>query len=451
MSGAETTTQAPAPRRRPGRATAVWVLLVLASLLLLLSTFAIWVDRVALNTDVFVDTSSSLIEDDAIRTAVANRAVDELFANVDVQQELEAQLPPDYQRLSGPAAAGLREASYTLVARALEQPRLERLWSASLRESHETLVAVLEDEGTRVSTEEGVVTLDLERIVLEAADRIGIREQVEGQLPPDVGKIEVLRSEELDTAQNVFQLLNALAWVLPVVALVLFALAAWLAPDRRRLVRRVGVALAIVGVLGLLLVNLSGGYIVNELVADTESRTAAGNAWDILTELLRGSYRWLIVVGLLFLVAAWLAGPGPRAVAARRYLAPAVRDRVWSYVGLALVALVLLLVGPVGDFARFLAVAAFVALCAIWIEVMRRQTHEEYPDASGSVALADARTRLSVWWDEARTPTTQPRAAAPPAAGGDLASQLAGLAQLHASGELTDEEYAAAKARILSG
>jgi hypothetical protein len=82
---------------------------------------------------------------------------------------------------------------------------------------------------------------------------------------------------------------------------------------------------------------------------------------------------------------------------------------------------------------------------------MRRQTHEEYPDASGSVALADARTRLSVWWDEARTPTTQPRAAAPPAAGGDLASQLAGLAQLHASGELTDEEYAAAKARILSG
>ena len=151
MSDADATT-APAPKRRPGRALAVWILLVLASLLLLLSTFAVWVDRVALNTDAFVDTSTELIEDEAIRQAVANRAVDELFESVDVEAELEAQLPDDYQNLSGPAAAGLREASYTLVARALEQPRLQRLWAATLEESHRTLVAVLEGEGERVST-----------------------------------------------------------------------------------------------------------------------------------------------------------------------------------------------------------------------------------------------------------------------------------------------------------
>ena len=134
-----------------------------------------------------------------------------------------------------------------------------------------------------VSAEGGVVTLDLERIVLEAADRIGIRDQVEDKLPEDVGRIEILRSDELDTAQDAFQLLNTLAWVLPILAFLLFAAAAWLAPDRRRLVRRVGIALALVGVLGLLLVNLVGNYLVNELVADTESRTAASNAWDILT------------------------------------------------------------------------------------------------------------------------------------------------------------------------
>jgi Short C-terminal domain len=451
MSEAGTTAQATAPkRRRPGRALGVWILLVLASLLLLLSTFAIWVDRVALNTDVFVDTSSQLIEDEAIRTAVATRAVDELFANVNVESELQAQLPDDYKSLSGPAAAGLREAAYTLVARALAQPRLESLWSASLRESHETLVAVLEGDGERVSTEGGVVSLDLERIVLEAADRIGIRDRVEGRLPEDVGRIEILRSDELDTAQDAFQILNTLAWVLPVLALLLFAAAAWLAPDRRRLVRRVGIALAIVGLLGLLLVNLVGNYLVNELVADTESRTAASNAWDILTDLLRGSYRGLVVAAILFLVAAWLAGPGRRAVASREFLAPAVRERLWPYVGLALVGLFLLLIGPVGDFTRFLAVAVLVALGALWIEVTRSQTRSEFPDASGSVALADARTRLSAWWDGARERATQPRTSAPAASGGDLTSQLASLAELHRSGELTDDEYASAKARVLA-
>jgi Short C-terminal domain len=445
---AETATTA-APRRR-GRSIAVWILLVLASLLLLISTFAIWVDRVALNTDVFVDTSTTLIEDEEIRTAVSTRAVDELFANVDVESEIQGQLPEDYKSLSGAAAAGLREAAYTLVERAFEQQRLQGLWSASLEQSHQTLVAVLEGDGERVSTEEGVVTLDLEPIVLEVADRIGIRDQVEDNLPEDIGQIEVLRSDELDTAQNAFQLLNTLAWVLPVVALLLFALAAWLTGDRRRYVRRVGIALAIVGVLGLVAVNLVGNYIVNELVADTESRAAASNAWDILTELLRGTYRGLIVVALLFLFAAWLAGTGPRAVSSRRFLAPAIRERVWPYLGLAIVGLVLLLIGPVGDFARYVAVLALIALGAIWIEVTRLQTHAEFPDATGSAVLEDARTRLSEWWEGARERTAQPRAAAAPPAAGDITAQLAGLAELHARGELTDDEYAAAKARVLS-
>lgn len=50
-----------------------------------------WVDRVALNNDVFFDTSTELIRDDEIHTAVATRAVDELFLSVDVQAELFAE------------------------------------------------------------------------------------------------------------------------------------------------------------------------------------------------------------------------------------------------------------------------------------------------------------------------------------------------------------------------
>ena len=137
------------------RATAVWIVLVLAGLLLLLSSFAVWINRVALNTSVFTDTSSSLLDNDQIRSAVANRAVDELFANVDVQAEVEAQLPADYQGLSGAATAGLRQASYQIVDRALEQPVFQDLFRVALEESHTTLVQVLEGGGDRVSTSEG--------------------------------------------------------------------------------------------------------------------------------------------------------------------------------------------------------------------------------------------------------------------------------------------------------
>ena len=61
---------------------------------------------------------SSLLDNDQIRSAVANRVVDELFANVDVQAEVENQLPTDYKGLSGaatrrPACARRRTRSST--------------------------------------------------------------------------------------------------------------------------------------------------------------------------------------------------------------------------------------------------------------------------------------------------------------------------------------------------
>lgn len=433
-----------------------WIALVLAGLLLLLSSFAVWVDRVALNTDVFVDTSSELLDDDAIRSAVATRAVDELYAEVDVASLLEDRLPNDYQSLSGPAAAGLRQASYQIVNRALEQPAMQKLWAVSLEESHRTLVQVLEGGGDRVSTGEGVVTLDLRPIVLDTAERIGLRDEVAGRLPADAGRIEVLRSDELDTAQNVFQLLKTLAWLLPILMLGAFGLAVWLAGDRRRAVRRVGVAVLVVGVLGLVAVRLVGSYVVNELVADTDTRTAAGNAWDILTELLRASFRSFVVVGVLFLVAAWLAGPGRRAIATRRVLAPALRERAWPYVVLGVVFLILLLRGDVNDFTRLLLVLVLVALGAVWIELTRTQTLHEFPDATAPELFGDARARLSSWWDARRVeraaaPATAPAAAAEARPATDLAGRLASLADLHARGALSDEEFTSAKARVLAG
>jgi len=434
-----------------------WIALVLAGLLLLLSSFAVWVDRVALNTDVFVDTSSELLDDDAIRSAVATRAVDELYAEVDVASLLEDRLPNDYQSLSGPAAAGLRQASYQIVNRALEQPAMQKLWAVSLEESHRTLVQVLEGGGDRVSTGEGVVTLDLRPIVLDTAERIGLRDEVAGRLPADAGRIEVLRSDELDTAQNVFQLLKTLAWLLPILMLGAFALAVWLAGDRRRAaVRRVGVAVLVVGVLGLVAVRLVGSYVVNRLVADTDTRTAAGNAWEILTELLRASFRSFVVVGLLFLVAAWLAGPGRRAIATRRVLAPALRERAWPYVVLGVVFLILLLRGDVNDFTRLLLVLVLVALGAVWIELTRTQTLHEFPDATAPELFGDARARLSSWWDARRVeraaaPATAPAAAVEARPATDVAGRLASLADLHARGALSDEEFTSAKARVLAG
>ena len=432
-----------------GRSAAVWILLVIAGLLLLLSSFAVWINRVALNTTVFTSTSSSLLDNDKIRTAVANRAVDELFANVDVQAEVQAQLPNDYEGLSGAATAGLRQVSYQIVDRALEQPVFQSLFRASLEESHKTLVEVLEGGGDRVSTQGGVVTLDLREIIQEAADRIGIGSQVADRLPADAGQIVILRANELDTAQNAFELLKTLAWVLPLLTLAAFGLAVWLAGDRRRAVRGIGITLAVVGLIGLVAAKLTRNYVVDALVASRDDRQAANNAWNILTDLMRGSFRLMIIVGLLFLVAAWLAGPGRRAFTTRGWIAPALQNRVWAYLALGAIFLLLLFSSAVTDFTRLLLVAIIAALGATWIELTRRQTLHEFPDAGDSTIVSDTRARMTDWWESRRAASTASESTPAPVA--DVSARLVSLAELHTRGELTDEEYASAKARVLAG
>ena len=434
----------------------MWIVLASAGLLLLLSSFAVWINRVALNTSVFSNTSSTLLDDPEIRSAVATRSVDELFSSVDVQSEVKAQLPDNYKSLSGPATAGLRQASYQIIDRALEQPAFQRLFKGTLEETHRTLVQVLEGGGDRVSTENGEVTLNLRTIIQEAADRIGIGDQVSGKIPPDAGQIVILRAEQLNTAQNVFELLKALAWVLPLLTLAAFAVAIWLARDRRRAVRGIGITVAVVGVVGLLASRLTRNYVVDALVAQRDDRQAASNAWDILSELMRSSFRLMVAVGILFLVAAWLAGPRRRALAARGWLAPALRNRLWAYGVLVVLGLLLLLNSSVVDFTRTLTVGILVALGVAWIEITRAQALREYPDASAPELFADARERLSGWWESKQAaggkaaPAPAAAAAAASTAGGsDIASQLTSLADLHARGALTDEEYASAKSRVL--
>ena len=64
--------------------------------------------------------------------------------------------------------------------------------------------------------------------------------------------------------------------------------------------------------------------------------------------------------------------------------------------------------------------------------------------------FADARTRVTDWW-EARRAGVGAGEPAPSPTSGDIASRLASLAELHARGELTDDEFASAKNRVLAG
>ena len=127
----------------PGRAhrKLALALIFVASLLTFLAIFAVWANRQLLNTDNWTDTSSELLENDAIRKQIGLFLVDELYANVDVKGELEEVFdrvlePAGASTLAGPAASGLRSLADQRVEVLLERPRVQELWEEANRRAH---------------------------------------------------------------------------------------------------------------------------------------------------------------------------------------------------------------------------------------------------------------------------------------------------------------------------
>src|SRR5215213_1805254 len=153
------------PPMSRGRRRVVRGLVILGSVLAFLSVFAIWTERQALNTDDWVHTSGRLLKNETIRSTLSNYLVDQLYENVDVETELKEILPGDTKDLAGPAAGGLRQVAGQAAERVLETSTAQDLWEDANRSAHEQLIAVLEDKGEAVSTDEGNVSLKLNTLV----------------------------------------------------------------------------------------------------------------------------------------------------------------------------------------------------------------------------------------------------------------------------------------------
>ena len=375
----------------------VRILVVLASLLAFLAIFTSWVDRQALDTDEWVDTSGKLLQDREISDALATYGVDQLYANVDVNALIKRRLPKDVQPISAPVAAGVRQFATRAGEQALQSPRFQNLWKEANRIAHARLVAILKDESDDVSTQEGRVVLDLRPLVLQLADRVGLKKQLDQRLPPDVAQLEVADANQLETAQAIVRILEGLAWLFTLGTIALFAVAAYLAKGRRwMVVLGYGLGLVAAGLAAIAVRGAAKELVVDTLAKTEEARVPAEHAWDISTELLNSISSTVILLGVFFVIASFLASPAGAAVNVRRALAPALRERagiVWSvFAGAALLAVI---IWPPSGTRQLVLILALIALAGVGVEALRRKTHQEFPDAKRGDWVLSMRERAS--------------------------------------------------------
>ena len=378
MSDAEKRDREAAPegarvRGHPGRGRVVLAraLTVLALLIGFVSMLAFTLERTVLDESGIERIATDLIQDDAIREQVGLTAVEQLYANMDVEARLAARLPEAQRGLAPTLAALSRQAADQAADRLLERPRVQAAWVAVATRTHEQLLALIEDEGQFVRTGDGKVYLDLRPIIVTLGDQIAPIGDLEDRLSPAAGRVELIEAGQLDTVQTAVRVLRALAAWLWVVALAVAALAIWLAAGRRRLeVRAIGIGLLVVGVLLLFTRRTVGTYLVDELTSDA-TQPAGWNAWRILTQALADRAWVWIALGMLVLVGTWLVGPARAAGRVRVAARPVAASLLWTYGLVAGLMVVLATFLPAFQRSLF-AGLVFLAILVAGVEVVRR-------------------------------------------------------------------------------
>lgn len=493
---------------KPWRRRTVKGLIVLGSLLAFLSVFAIWVERQALDTGEWVNTSGHLIQNKTIRTALSEYMVEQLYENIDVEKKFEEALPNDFKELSGPAASGLRTVAAPGVEKVLETGTAQSLWETANRTAHEQLKAVLENKKEAVDTANGEVKLNLGTLLTNLAGQVGLGKDLAEQLPADAGQITILKSEQLKTAQDVVVAIKGLALLLSILTFLVFGLAIYLTRDGRWVtVLFSGVGLIVAALLVLVLRHVAGGVVVDQLVKQENVKPAAEAAWSIGTSLMVSIATTIILVGAFFAAAGWLSSPTGSARGARRVIAPALdRYLPYCYGGLAAILGIYLLTASGVGLRTFLTVVVLGAMAAFGLRELSQQTAEEFPDLTYGEVLAPTRKKIQtavadanlgeraskLKLPEVKRPSgmslpdvrrgpgrgrgrgTEPGAPDKPSApietdaGGEGAAapgseaptqvmnakdarltRLERLGTLHQKGVLSDEEFAAEKARLL--
>jgi hypothetical protein len=382
-----------APAARSAHISWVRVILVIATILAIFAIFAIWANRQLMNPTNWAKTSTALLQKQTIRTALSGYLIDQLYANVNVEGELKAGLPPQLAPLAGPISGGLHNLAEQGAEKALEAPRVQAAWENANRTADQALVTIVKGGGSRVQINGGTVSLNLRQIVADLADRLGLPPAVAEKLPASVANLKIVTSSQLGLARTLAKALHALSVLLLIVTLALYVLAMFLSRGyRRRTLILVGSSLVFAGLLVILGRKIGQGQLVSAITHDASIEPAANDAYSVATSLLVQVASASIIIGIPVILSGWLAGPARWAIAVRQFLAPHFRTHpglpYWIAAGL----LVLIFIwGPIPATRNPLEMLIFTILALVGAHVLRGQIAEEFPDAGlGSVGTSGA-------------------------------------------------------------
>jgi hypothetical protein len=376
------------------------LLVVVAALLAPLTVTALWVRDRILRTDGYVETVTPLASDETVTDALAQRIVNELFAATDLEDRVTGALPGPVDVL-GPALTGsLRNLALAQTERFLESDTFESLWIRANRAAHEQVVAMFTGRGDAVTKQDDAIVLDLGAVADAVRERlvdrgVGVLNRVE--VPKGAIEVTIFESSLVPQLQTLFDVLDTLATVLPIVFVAVVVGAVAVAPRRRRIIVALGLSVAASTALLSVGIDLGRRITLDEATQASLNADATKAVYDTLVVALRDWSWYVIAGGLLVAVVALASSPGWIGRAAERVrgsspdVPPAAiwvrAHRTTVAAGLVGLGLLVLVLWPTPTFLVFAIVVLVTAVAlATVLALARMQPRSPDPSAAPEAA-----------------------------------------------------------------
>ena len=321
------------------RSVSTWVLALLCAVSLNISVVSIWLQRTVTDTDRWVDTTTRVIQDPAVRAQVATSITARVFEQADVQAEIESILPEKVSGLSGPLTSSLQSFVNDKVNQLLQSDTFIEFWQKANRSAHSGIISSLEqggviDEATRSVS---VIYIDNDSLVLNLQPVfVALQTRLVQQGLTFVEKIPaerlavaipVTEIPQMQRVLFVFDAINKTALYMPIIAVVTGISAVYLAARKRKVLYGIGWFTIVLMVINIQVIYLAKYPLISAALSQLAyaNSASAQAVFDILTEGLLMMNRTLLVLSVLLIIAVFVTGHSKIAVIVRGWIARLVR------------------------------------------------------------------------------------------------------------------------------
>lgn len=315
------------PSKHRGRRIATVILVILGCVLAPIALLGVWAKTTVLDTDGYVDTVGPLATNQDVIALAATRITQGFMSATDIEDRLTEALPPAAAKAAPAMAAAVENVVYDGALNLLESDQFATIWDNANRRAHAQVVAALTGDGRgALKVDNGQVTLDLAPVAKQVrtrVERLGLDVDITNQRRFDP-EIVLFDAGFLKPARSAANLLETLAWVTPLLVLVILGAGIASSVHRRTTVLHTGLGIALGGAVVLIALNLGRGPYLDLFQPD--GRAAGGAVYDQILGGLRLGARGLFVLGIVVAIAAWLAGPGAGATRLRAMVTGRARD-----------------------------------------------------------------------------------------------------------------------------